>query len=637
MERYKKGLSIVIFSLIVLLITLSGLYAFEDTSDNNEEVPVITTESDLMQLAYQTNIENEGWLDPVYENEVSGSLESENSVQAFLIEIPESQGSIKYRAYLEDLGWQEWVKNGEVAGSLDNTNSLRGIEIKLDGIAEENYDIYYQVYTDTTGWSDWSSNNEVAGTDNFTEDIKAINITFVNKGENLPEQVATIAANPQIDIDYAAHVKNTGWLDEVKDGQIAGTTGQSTPMEAVTINLDYLKTLNNSNDGVEYSLHVQNIGWTPKVANGEIAGTVGQSLQAEAITINLTGDIAQNYNVYYRVHSAFYGWLDWASNGQVAGTTGIGAAAEALQVVVLPKNAAAPGSTALTTINPEYLSSVANVDYTVEELSRWSNVYSNGAEAGTLGHNLPIEAFTITTPNKMPNSSITYQAHVSNVGWMSPVSDGTPAGIVEKGQKVEAIAISLTGEDAYSYDVWYQTYVQEYGWLGWAKNGEQAGTVGGGLGIEGFHVVLQVKGSPAPGATDNALLDLTPVNPNWVWPFDNYGPERVSSGFGPRNGTTHLGVDILAPNGTPIKACKSGTVKVAGWYYGYGICVVVTNDETGEDVYYAHMSALNTSVGSHVNQNDVIGFVGITGNANAYHLHLGVNDHGRWTNPLERF
>ena len=54
----------------------------------------------------------------------------------------------------------------------------------------------------------------------------------------------------------------------------------------------------------------------------------------EAIKIHLTGELANQYDIYYRVHIQDFGWLDWASNGTVAGSTGLGLRLEAIQFLL---------------------------------------------------------------------------------------------------------------------------------------------------------------------------------------------------------------------------------------------------------------------------------------------------------------
>jgi N-acetylmuramoyl-L-alanine amidase len=96
---------------------------------------------------------------------------------------------------------------------------------------------------------------------------------------------------------------------------------------------------------LSYSAHVENSGWMPDVGNGAIAGTTGQSRRIEALKINLTGDFASFFTLYYRVHSASYGWFDWAKSGDWAGTVGRGLRVEALELRLVPYGGSVPGST----------------------------------------------------------------------------------------------------------------------------------------------------------------------------------------------------------------------------------------------------------------------------------------------------
>ena len=138
-------------------------------------------------------------------------------------------------------------------------------------------------------------------------------------------QILVSAEAPQV--NYQAYVANLGWQNSVKNGEIAGTTGQAQRMEAVRINLA----------GVEYRAHVQNIGWQEWKKSGEIAGTTGNNLRMEAICIRLTGSAADRYDIYYRAHVQNGGWLGWAKNGDPAGSAGVKLRMEALQIQIVPK------------------------------------------------------------------------------------------------------------------------------------------------------------------------------------------------------------------------------------------------------------------------------------------------------------
>lgn len=82
-----------------------------------------------------------------------------------------------------------------------------------------------------------------------------------------------------------------------------------------------------------------------------MSGTTGEAKRLEAICIELTGANKDKYDVYYRVHAQTYGWLDWSKNGEMAGTEGLAKRLEGIQIVLVPKGAAAPGKTARACIN----------------------------------------------------------------------------------------------------------------------------------------------------------------------------------------------------------------------------------------------------------------------------------------------
>lgn len=98
--------------------------------------------------------------------------------------------------------------------------------------------------------------------------------------------------------------------------------------------------------------------------------------------------------------------------------------------------------------------------------------------------------------------------------------------------------------------------------------------------------------------------------------------------------TFHSGVDLAAPGGTPIYASKSGTVTTAAYaQYSWGNYVVINHGD-GYSTLYAHMVYYTVSVGEHVSQGEVIGYVGTTGNSTGNHLHFNVYYNGALQNPF---
>ena len=108
----------------------------------------------------------------------------------------------------------------------------------------------------------------------------------------------------------------------------------------------------------------------------------------------------------------------------------------------------------------------------------------------------------------------------------------------------------------------------------------------------------------------------------------------VTSRFGSRWGSTHKGIDIGAPKGTPIKAAAGGTVTVAQYGYsgGYGNYVIISHGN-GVQTVYGHCNTLNVKVGQKVSQGEQIATVGNTGRSTGNHLHLEIRINGVAQNP----
>jgi murein DD-endopeptidase MepM/ murein hydrolase activator NlpD len=116
---------------------------------------------------------------------------------------------------------------------------------------------------------------------------------------------------------------------------------------------------------------------------------------------------------------------------------------------------------------------------------------------------------------------------------------------------------------------------------------------------------------------------------------------RVSSVFNPHRLHPilnlirgHMGTDYAAPVGTPVHAAGDGRVSFKGQQNGYGNAVVLSHSNSVSTLY-GHMSrfAANIRVGSHVQQGEVIGFVGMTGLATGPHLHYEYLINGVHKNP----
>jgi murein DD-endopeptidase MepM/ murein hydrolase activator NlpD len=119
-----------------------------------------------------------------------------------------------------------------------------------------------------------------------------------------------------------------------------------------------------------------------------------------------------------------------------------------------------------------------------------------------------------------------------------------------------------------------------------------------------------------------------------IWPVN--GP--ITSPFCEQRAweSCHPGIDIGVPAGTPIRAAAAGTViftqsEAESGGYGNYTCI---DHGGGLSTCYAHQSSFAVSTGEHVDQGQVIGYVGCTGLCFGDHLHFEVRVNGAVTDPL---
>ncbi|MBE5933299.1 MAG: hypothetical protein E7263_07750 [Lachnospiraceae bacterium] len=283
---------------------------------------------------------------------------------------------IQYTTHCQSYGWLPWSANGEMNGTEGEAKRLEAIKIQLTGADKDSYDVYYRVHAQSYGWLGWAKNGASAGTAGYAKRLEGIQIVVVKKDESFNQKMGNITSarteafvakegsspivnheatsntNPvvpgadEVNVAYRTHVQSFGWQAWKYNGQMSGTSGQAKRLEGINIEL---RNKDCSGD-IVYTTHVQTYGWQGSETdqskwfkNGQMAGTSGEAKRLEAICINLTGEMAANYDIYYRVHAQSYGWLGWAKNGAPAGTAGYGKRLEGIQVVLVPKNGAAPG------------------------------------------------------------------------------------------------------------------------------------------------------------------------------------------------------------------------------------------------------------------------------------------------------
>ncbi|MEO6866188.1 MAG: M23 family metallopeptidase [Gemmatimonadaceae bacterium] len=153
--------------------------------------------------------------------------------------------------------------------------------------------------------------------------------------------------------------------------------------------------------------------------------------------------------------------------------------------------------------------------------------------------------------------------------------------------------------------------------------------------------VAGADGGTSSVPADAADMEYFDSNPLMV-PVEGVAPSGVSDSFNePRSdGRTHRASDILVPMGTRVVAAEAGTIMRLSHNALGGTTIYMTDDSGRFIFYYAHLEkyADGLVAQEHVSQGDLLGYVGMTGNAPVPHLHFQAmrRDAGRkdyWNSP----
>jgi len=126
-----------------------------------------------------------------------------------------------------------------------------------------------------------------------------------------------------------------------------------------------------------------------------------------------------------------------------------------------------------------------------------------------------------------------------------------------------------------------------------------------------------------PGKVPELLAD------GFLWPVSGV----INSRFGARGVSFHDGIDIAAPEGTPILAIESGVVAYSDRLRGYGNIVIIRHTG-GLMSVYAHNQINLVREGEQVERGRVIAKVGRTGRVTGPHLHFEIRQNNAAQDPL---
>jgi len=139
--------------------------------------------------------------------------------------------------------------------------------------------------------------------------------------------------------------------------------------------------------------------------------------------------------------------------------------------------------------------------------------------------------------------------------------------------------------------------------------------------------IITPADTPAPQQNPAAAPKL-PAD-GFLWPVSG----MINSRFGARGASFHDGIDIAAPEGTPILAIESGIVAYSDQLRGYGNIVIIRHAEALMSVY-AHNQINLVREGEQVERGAVIAKVGRTGRVTGPHLHFEIRQNNTAQDPL---
>ena len=171
----------------------------------------------------------------------------------------------------------------------------------------------------------------------------------------------------------------------------------------------------------------------------------------------------------------------------------------------------------------------------------WMSSKRDGSTAGTTGQSKAVEALKVRILNPVEDGSVQIDAHVSGIGWQGwDTPSAFEGGTTGQGRAVEAVRLRLTGSLAKDYDVYYRVHASNIGWMAWAKDGEEAGTTGMSCSLEAVQIKLIKKGTSHPDTSGYPHLEIPTVtySAQVKGAWQNYVPA------GEVSGTTGQGIPI---------------------------------------------------------------------------------------------
>ena len=259
---------------------------------------------------------------------------------------------------------------------------------------------------------------------------------------------------------------------------------------------------------------------------------------------------------------------------------------------------------------------------TLEEQEKYTVTALDNMEDIAFKHNLSKEEFLVANPEFTSINNSLYLGQQVNIGLIKPqVKIKVIEHVVEDKEQLYKTEI------VYDHNMLVGTsYVKVSGENGVVRTTSKVETVNGKK-----EAVLPVENTVLKQTINQVVVKGGKVVPTigdnsyWAWPTKT--PYTITSGYGPRWGSFHDGIDIAGTGyGSPIYSGNNGTVQQSSYTSTNGHYIII-NHNNGYYSIYAHLSARYVEVGQVIERGQVIGGMGNSGfvlGSTGTHLHYGI-------------
>lgn len=155
----------------------------------------------------------------------------------------------------------------------------------VTGDDTEKYDVYYRVHAQSYGWLNWAKDGEYAGIAGLSRRLEAIQIVIVKADTGEPGKVNGISSVSKLAYVHTTHSWNCGKVTKEPESYTKNGIKTYTCTECGETKTEQI--LKSFPVDVSYRTQVQTYGWQKTVKNGQIAGTMGQSKRMETMAISV--------------------------------------------------------------------------------------------------------------------------------------------------------------------------------------------------------------------------------------------------------------------------------------------------------------------------------------------------------------